>query len=175
MKIIKKFLEDNNLSLRDLQLYVEFETYKNYNEQLRDALKKNSEYVGKCFQQEVEPFHKLFPKIKRFYKVLSERSSNEYRVACLIFDQHIHYWFETNYHKVKQVGDYILGEFSFNPIWTDSIMVKDLKTFKEISIEEYNEGLKSLTNELINTKFTPNHYRFGGILPSDSRWEIEED
>jgi hypothetical protein len=103
--------------------------------------------------------------MNRYYKVISERANNEYRVSCLIFDEYPWYWFD------EGVVYYHMGDFDFRGINTDSIMINKLEGYEEIPEEEYNLAMHNYVQELCDLKWFANHKRCGGIMPYEENWE----
>jgi hypothetical protein len=92
----------------------------------------------------------------------------------LIFDEHPTYWFDYQAHKANFAGDYYLGHFEFQSFHTDSIMVTTLQSMTEISPEEFEIYAYNYSKELLNTEWLPDHYRYGGKLPTDPDWPEKE-
>ena len=42
---------------------------------------------------------------------------------------------------------------------------------EEITNDEYNTAARKYTDELLELKWSADHYRFGGKLPTDLDWE----
>lgn len=171
---IQKLTETYNISMNDLLRDLKEESRFNHETQIAEKVKANKPLVGKCFYKTLEPRHSMFPPMKRFYYIISNRSENEYRVECLIFDEHPTYWFHYQAHKAGFSGDFYLGNFEFDGFHTDSQMINELETMTEITKEEFDEHAQKYLNELLETKWVPDHYRYGGKLPTDPDWSQEE-
>lgn len=142
---------------------------KNRHEEIVNECKSHIPLINKCFLRKANP-HNMFPEMNRYFKVISEQSDNEYRVECLVFDEHPTYWFSYQSSKVGLPGDYYLGSFEFESINTEDIMVSSLKSMTQISLEEYNEAMRKYIEELITLPWYAEHYRFGGKMPTDPDW-----
>lgn len=171
---LQRFAEEHNVSVKDIVLEVKHKEKVHNETEMAEKVKANEQLVGKCFYKTIEPRHSMFPAMKRFYKVISNRSENEYRVECLVFDEHPTYWFKYQAHKIGFSGDFYLGSFEFEAFRTESKMAKDFVNITEISEEEFNEHAREYLNELLETKWIPDHYRYGGKLPTDPDWPQEE-
>lgn len=171
---LQKFAKEHNMSVNDIVSEIKHKERAHDETEMAKKVKANEHLVGKCFCKTVEPRHSMFPVMKRFYKVVSNRSENEYRVECLVFDEHPTYWFKYQAHKIGFSGDFYLGSFEFEAFRTESKMAKDFARMNEISEEEFNEHAREYLNELLETKWIPDHYRYGGKLPTDPDWPQEE-
>ena len=169
---LKDFSKDNDLSLNELISIINSEYHKESEHEIKEKVAENKDLVGKCFYT----IHKvsMFSEMKQFYLVLSNRSSNEYRVECLTFYEHPTYWFCYNSHKIKVPGDHYLGNFKFDSFKTDSFLASNIRKYTEISREEFNSYAKKYLDELLNTNWIEDHYRWGGILPTDEKWKIHD-
>ena len=128
----------------------------------------------------------MFPEMYKYYKVISERSSNEFRMEALTFTEHPTYWF--NYQHLHNynysLGDYYNGKFGFTsievedyPFFCYSASGGGINFLTEISLEEYNQALDSYIQELKEIKWNPDHCRCGGKFvtdPSFSKVQEEE-
>lgn len=158
-------------------------------EKLRAAVKEHRRYVGKCYKKRVKPCSKMFPEMWRYYKVISERSENEYHMEVLTFDERPTYWFEyqSHYqsHKGYLAGDF-LGGFDFSGIHVTNYPLfcfnhdRDvpgtyiIDTLTEISIDEYNRAMDNYVKELQGLTWYADHCRFGNTLPTDPDWPRED-
>lgn len=171
---LKELSKENNISLNDMSRLLGNESKKEQEEQLRDKVNDNKDLVGRYFYRLGHPRSKMFPEMKKFYRVLSNRSENEYRVECLTFYEHPTYWFDYNAHKIGFPGDYYLGNFEFESFVVDSFMAKDIRSLTEISKEEFDSYAKKYLDELLNLEWLEDHYRWGGVLPKDEKWKIHD-
>lgn len=166
---IRHFVTVNDIQYNDVLSFLTDESVQEQSRMCKIRACKNTDLVGRYFKT---PHKKsLFPVMYRYYKILSYRSENEYRVECLIFDEHPVYWFNSRLHKLPQPGNGFLGRFDFDSFITDSIMAKDIRNMQEITEEEFNGAARKYLEELLELKWTPNHNRFGNRLPSDDGWE----
>ena len=150
------------------------EAYKMSHEELIKKSLKNKDLVGRCFYRYESPG--LFPKMKKYYKIISYQSTNEYRVECLTFYEHPTYWFNYKSHLAQQPGDYYLGSFDFSTFRVEDEMARYFlnEDFIEISLDEYNEAIISHAKELVEMPWCANHYRYGNKLPTDPDWPQED-
>lgn len=168
---VKKVQSDFNVSAREIEEMLMKMRKKEDMLMLRNRVQSNVKYVGLCYRRTVAPHDGLFPEISRYYKVISERSSNEYRVECLIFDEFPCYWFDYQSSMTFQAGNYYEGHFDFDSFWTDSVMVSSLEKMELVPSEEFDRKAKEYTAALLEMKWTPDHYRAGGKFPGDKGWE----
>lgn len=141
-------------------------------EKIIERMSENKQYVGRCYYKETKP--NLFPKMNQYYKIISARGRNEYRIPVLTFYEHPTYWFEYESHRVHMPGDYYLGKYEFDSIEVDDVLRSDLSLFTEISNEEYNAAMDNYIKELKEMEWPADHYRYCSKLPSDPGWKTEE-
>lgn len=169
---LKELSDNNDMSLDELSRLIKEESRKEGEDVLKQKVKENENYIGKCFYRIINKERGMFPEMRKFYLVLSNRSNNEYRVECLTFKEFPTYWFEYQAHKIGCIGDYYLGSFEFESFKTESIMASSLKTMTEISKEEFDKYAKDYLDKLLNLEWIEDHYRWGGILPDNPKWKI---
>ena len=167
---LNDFLLENHMTESDLRCYLESISKNRAKERMEDQVKKNKHLEGKFFVKQLDGKGTMFPPMNRYYKVLSARSENEYRVECLIFNEHPTYWFQYQSTKVGNPGDYYLGRFEFESFSIDSIMASEFDVLREISTKEFNEAANKYLKELLTLNFVNEHYRMGGKFPSDNDW-----
>lgn len=181
---IEKILELPTDELNDLIQEVKHQTRVKEEEKMRAAVAEHTELVGKCFKMRVKPHSDMFPEMWRYYKIISTRAENEYRVSALRFDEYPTYWFDYQASKIGRVGDFYFGHYDF-----DSIIVEDFPFYcydlkgkghikvgdrlTEISLSEYNAAMILYIDRLQKIGWPADHYRFGGKKPGDSDWEKE--
>lgn len=165
---LNDFLLENHMSETDLKIYLDDMSKNRAETRIKDKVNQHTYLEGRCFVKKLDGKGTMFPPMHRYYKVLSARSSNEYRLECLIFDEHPTYWFE--YQTTKCAGDYYLGSFEFESFIVDSIMANEIEMMREIPTKEFNEAAKHYLEELLNLKFVNEHYRFGNKFPIDTDW-----
>ena len=171
---LKEFANENNISLEDLSGMLRVEATNEINGKIRENVAKNKDLVGKCFYTTVKKPSHMFPEMRKFFLVLSNRSNNEYRVECLTFYEHPTYWFEYNMHKASYPGDFYLGHFEFDGFETDSYLASNIRSYQEISKDEFNLRAKKYLNELLSLNWIEDHYRWGGVFPQDEKWKIHD-
>ena len=109
---------------------------------------KNSKYVGKCYVLNTKNG-------KRFYKVISVKSNNQFRISCLVFDENPSAKFHPLFQKAIPHHDNE-GTIHFEGIYVEDIMIK--KTFMCVAIEDMTEisegewryALQRYINQLID-------------------------
>lgn len=121
---------------------------------------ENQAYVGRFFVNK-NYRSDMAPVMKRFYKVISARSSSRGCVECLVVDEHPSYWFNYQDHKLGLPGDYYLGTFEFESIHVESVPLRDLLDLKEITSEEYTRAMIGYTTELLDAEWPCEHLRLG--------------
>lgn len=177
---LQELCENYGIKTDDIVRLIRNEEIQKEEKELRDKVAGNSHLVGKAYRKKVKPYHGMFPKMYRYYKVVSERSDYSGNVTCLIFDEIPHYWFEYQAHKLHMTGDYHLGSFEFSPIWVDNvrvenaIMVKGIEDLEEIDPDLFNSEMDKLVARIKEMDWVADHYRFGGKLPADEGWKREE-
>jgi len=140
------------------------------NQRIRKTCESHKDMIGKCFIEKIKP--ELFPEMLRFYKVISNQSSNECFLECLIFDEHPTYWFD--YQAEPAVGSWYLGNFDFESFHTEDVFISDLEKMREIGIDQYNQAMMDYTKELVNLPWYAEHYRYGNKWPTDPEWKKDE-
>jgi hypothetical protein len=167
---IKNFLKENNISATELKQALENMSKEEEEEEIKEIINSNKKFVGRYFVKN-NVKKSMFPPMKKYYKIISERAENEYRVSCLVFDEFPTYWFGYISHKSSVPGDYLNGSFDFTGIKTESIMTININSLTEITEEEYNKALKKYIERLIKLEWPAEHYHFGAIMPSDPQWK----
>lgn len=90
---------------------------------------ENQKYVGNCYELKTKNG-------KRYYKVVSVKSNNQFRVSCLVFDEKPTAKFSQLLQKAILHHDNE-GSIDFDGIYIEDVMIK--KTFMCISIEDMTE------------------------------------
>lgn len=145
------------------------------NERHNEIIKKssmNKDLVGRCFYDIEKP--SMFPEMKKFYKVISHQSINEYRVECLTFYEHPFYWFNFQAN-ANLAGDYYLGSFDFESFETEDVMASEIRSKTPISEEEFRTYAIRYVEELLDMPWTARHYRCGSKLPGSKGWDKDEE
>ncbi|MCR4617277.1 MAG: hypothetical protein K5669_03690 [Lachnospiraceae bacterium] len=171
-------LADNyGLETDDIIDAIEYDEALKADNRLREEIAENAYLVGKTFRKKVKPYSGIFPRMYRYYKVVSERSDRSGDVSCLVFDEFPHYWYEYQAHKRHMTGDYLLGYYKFCPIWSEGIPVKNtiikkgIESMEEINPEMFDTEMDKLVARIKDMKWVADHYRWGGKLPTDEDWE----
>lgn len=170
--------------LNDLMQEIKHQTRVKEEERIRAAVAEHAGLVGKCFKARIKPHAGMSPEMWRYYKIISARAENEYRVSALRFDEYPTYWFNYKSSKIGRAGDYYFGHYDF-----DSIIIEDFPFYcydlhgkgyikvgdglTEISLSEYNTAMILYIDRLQEMKWPADHYRFGGKKPGDPDWEKE--
>ena len=178
-------LDENEL--KALRSMIDNNVIDKKDEELKEKIKSNSIYVGKCYKVKVKPNSGLFPEMYKYLKVISERSTNDCRMEVLTFEEHPVYWFEYQDNKGYSVGNYFCGSFDYVGIHTEDYpffcyklgknlerQKKEIDYLEEISLEEYNTAMNQYIKELQELTWYPDHYRFGDKLPSSEDWPRKE-
>ena len=149
---------------------------------MRAVVDSHMSLVGKCFKTRIQPHSKLFPEMWRYYKIISARANNEYRVSALRFDEYPTYWFDYKMSKIGHPGDFYFGHYEFTSIVIEDFpfFCDDWKTkgetkvgdkLIEISLTEYNEAMNKYIERLQKLNWPADHYRYGNKMPTDEEWE----
>lgn len=170
LKDIALLTEKYNVDIEMVQDAFSTQILQDEHQKIVNTCKFHIPLVGKCYKIIKAKPHNMFPEMNRYFKVISEQSENECRVECLVFDEHPTYWFSYQSSKAGFPGDYYLGSFDFESIYTEDIMVSSLKSMTKISLEEYNKAMRRYIEELITLPWHAEHYRFGGKMPTDPDW-----
>ena len=167
-------LRKNGLDAGAVRRYMDTIVRKEANQALRESVEKNRVYVGKCYS--IPSFDtQMFPTMKKYVKVVSERASDAYHVSCLVFHEVPTYWFNYQGDRIGSVGNYYLGSFEFDGIYVDEIRIDDLGYGFEISDGEYRRLMQQYINELQSMPWYADHYRCGGKWPQDKNWPVNRE
>ena len=153
--------KDLNLTekeLDELQDQLNMRKQKQVYEQYIEAINKNRNYIGKCFKEKNK---------EKYIRVLSAKSSNEYRCECMCFDFPIKYTNESFLRKIF-TPDIAFGRIKFKGFYTEDyplfcnhlISGKNMRvidSLEEITEEEYflkmDQYLKELQEKIKNNEF----------------------
>lgn len=108
---------------------------------------KNQRYVGKCYELDTKNG-------KKFYKVISVKGDNQFRVSCLVFDEKPSVKFSPAFSKAHSFHENE-GHIDFDGIYVEDIMIKNtfmnitIENMTEISEGEWRYALQRYTNRLI--------------------------
>lgn len=141
---ITKFIQDSNIDLDTLHKVVQQMCVEKSNQKAVKVVEINTKLVGNCYYD----YHNNI-----YIKVISARSTSQYRVECLVFEMPPKYYF--NPHLYSVVGNNYFGEFIFGSIYTDSILITDLDQFVPITLKDYNNSLRKWVEYLINIDWKP--------------------
>ena len=108
---------------------------------LEEKYEKNKALVGRCFVRREQ----------KFFKVVSIKSNNEYRVTCLVFKKDPEADFISKWDMNSSYHHPNAGRIDFYGVYTDDILIKDLlEGCTEIDEEEYNSQLHKYIDKLID-------------------------
>ena len=137
---------------------------------LKEVIKTYEPFLGKCYC-ELTDDDEMFPPMYKYLKVVNVVRGKE-RVECLVFYEHPTYWFDYDTFNSSQTLSYKTGKFEFT-----SVEVEPVDTWyfanpyvKEITPEQYGQAMERYYKELIEMPWYTEHYRFGGVFPSDPKW-----
>lgn len=148
---LKKWAEENNLSLWDIKDMIEEDRYAEKAKTIINQFKIHEKLIGKYFKTNAS-INKT-----RYCKVISNRASDERKVTCIIFDKQVSFAFNPRFGTMCHPGDIAAGTFYFSGIKIDEIMVESAgfipslkNNYTEISEEEFREAYDNYCNELYN-------------------------
>ena len=171
---LKDILRKHGLDAGAMRRYMDAIVRKEADQKLKESVDKNRKYVGKCYS--VPSFDtEMFPSMKKYVKVVSERASDAYHVSCLVFHEVPTYWFNYQSTRIGVPGDYYLGSFEFDGIYMDEVRIDELGYGFEISEGEYNRLMQQYINELQSMPWYADHYRCGGKWPQDKNWPMNRE
>lgn len=179
LKDLNIFCENQGISLSDISDILYENNQKVYEQRMHNAVDENKHLVGTAYRERVKPDDGIFPEMYRYYKVISERSSSEDRVSCLVFDEKPYYYFlYQNEHpdgwRYKPGDDY-LGRFDFCPVWVEEIPVENgFEKFKVIEATLFDSEFESMWKKISDLEWIPDHAR-SGKLPEEDGWRISEE
>lgn len=168
---LREVLEKNGADAGAVRRYMDTIVREDAAQKIQTSVDKNRIYVGKCYA--IPSFDTvMFPSMKKYVKVVSERASDAYHVSCLVFHEVPTYWFNYQGSRIGSPGDYYLGSFEFDGIYVDEIRIDELGYGVEISVGEYNRLMQRYINELQSMQWYADHYRCGGKWPQDENWPV---
>lgn len=149
---INEFLKDNNIELCELSGAIDSIQSEEIFEKAKNHIRDNKDLVGRCFvRNSVNINGRNLPKI--YYKVISARSENEYRVECLEFKEHPNTRFNKRLRMAFSSCDKLFGSFGHTFFYIESEMAKDIRKYSEISEEEFRNVAQQFFNELMDSKW----------------------
>ena len=174
-EIINEILKLSVDDMEEIKIAVSNEIHGIYDKERKKDAESHKKYVGKCFVAEERPYYDLFPKMKKYYKVISERACNEHNVSALTFFEHPVYWYNYN-SKDNYFGNYDLESINIDDLFDARLVFNNLvfNNLTEITPEEYNKAMDNYIAELQSMDFPADHYRFGNKMPSDPGWKTEQ-
>lgn len=76
---------------------------------------------------------------------------------------------------MSPAGNLFLGHFDFDSFIVHEVFITNfIKEATEITEEEYWNAAKNYISELQDLKWTTDHWRFSGVLPSDPKWDTSK-
>lgn len=167
---IKSLCYEQDVSSEDLRCALLEEWRKEADEAIRDKVMSMKGWEGRYFVEENHVEDPMFPAMKKYYKVVSVRSENPYRVECLTFPEVPFYWFDYKDSRVDVPGNWFLGSFRYDGPHTESVMLNNVQQMTAISEEEYASAMREYTERLLKMSWVPDHAREGGKFPDDPAW-----
>jgi len=132
------FANKNNYSLSQLISFLKEHQKQSIEDEIITNCETNAPLLEKCY------YHN-----HKYYKVVSNRyAPNPHMVECLVFDEHPSCSFIHPYNMVYRAGDNYLGEFEFTSFCLQSILVRELSKFQEITNQEYWFAARTYINRL---------------------------
>ena len=127
--ILKQLKNCDEKTIKEVSRYCDEYFYNQRKEKQDEKYADNQQYVGKCYELNTK-------KGKRYYKVISIKGSNQFRVSCLVFDEKPSAKFSPSISKIHLYHENE-GLIDFESIDVESVMIK--KTFMCVSIEDMTE------------------------------------
>lgn len=158
--------EAEALSDEDLQMLasrIRNGSLKRHDAEIRKKTESHAGYVGKCYVKKVKPMSGAFPEMRKYYRVVSERADNEYRMTALTFTEKPLCSFRPRFSKTGLPGDGYSGSFRFDGIQAEDVPFfcfsfnggLEIDSMTEISEEEYFKALDAYVNEIKTMKWEP--------------------
>lgn len=146
--ILKQLKNCDEKTIKEVSRYCENFFYNQRREKQDKKYADNQKYVGKCYELKTKNG-------KRYYKVVSVKGNNQFRVSCLVFDEKPTAKFSPLLQRAIPHHNNE-GRIDFDGIYIEDVMIK--KTFMCISIEDMTEitegewryALQRYIDQLIN-------------------------
>ena len=147
-KDLRDVFKNHNLSFNENfgQIYKALYE-KEHEKRILEICASHKALVGKCYKRFEEHNSDLELKTYKYYKVISERSINQDHVSALVFFDRPYYWF--NNLGFSHLGNVYFGNFLFSFVDTEELFVPDIEDMEEVSLEEYNDAMRKLTEQVI--------------------------
>lgn len=130
---IKKILDECDYdTIEEISSYCNNIKRINREKELNNKYAENAKLVGKCYRRKMLGYNK-------FYKVVSIKSNNAYRISCLTFSEYPSAEFCSSLHFGCSHPNE--GSIDFDGVYISDPMVKDIIKWDEISEELYNKYL----------------------------------
>lgn len=137
---------------------------KNMEQQMIAETESHAKFVGRCYTRRAKTF--WGETVKRYYKIVSERASNELHMTVLTFPESPQCRFECRLSKVGMAGDGYFGNFELESIEVEDIgffcndyhpgdgqFRKVIDAFEEITPEEYERAMNAFLEQLKKLEF----------------------
>lgn len=144
MNDILQMLQDCDLeTIKEIAMSCDKIIDQNYEDDVNKKYAENQKLVGKCYREKLDDDN------ERFYKVISIKSNNMFRVSCLCFNKKIDPEF-SNFYRINGSTNDNQGYIIVDTIDIDDPMVVDLIGYEEITKEEYNQQMIDYVRRLQN-------------------------
>ena len=140
----QEFCKENNTDMQSVLREIDEQQGEIAKQKRIREFESHKNLIGKCFKNN-----------GKYYKVVSIRADNSYRISCLEFDEHPSYYFTKTSQRAFWHCDYE-GYFDFEGIYIDDEIIgkvhgnaPGLVDWEEITEEEYRAALKNYCEELL--------------------------
>ena len=171
LETIKALLSDlSPEEISELSKDISALSKNNIHKNIVALVESHKEYVGKCYILKGYSSHNDMlagkePDVNKYFKIISERATNEYRMTALTFPEKPEYTFRPHLHKMYFPGDGFCGKIALKGIDVEDVGFfcndihcggKIIDRFEEISLEEYNVAFDKYCEQLKELEFTIN-------------------
>ena len=171
LETIRTLMKDlSQEELSELSTSINTLTRNNCHKNIMDTVESHKKYVGKCYILKGYSSHNDMltgkkPNANKYFKIISERATNEYHMTALTFPENPEYTFNPHLHKMYFPGDGFCGKITLSGIDVEDVgfFCNDLQhggqkidQFEEISLEEYNEAFDKFYKQLKELQITIN-------------------
>jgi hypothetical protein len=168
MEDIKELAIKHGLKCDDIARKIQSVSADDQHKEIIAKTAEHKDMVGKCFKR--IGHIPRFGDMNVYYRIISERACNEFRVSALAFCEQPVYWFSYQSSRASRPGDWFLGNFDFDSFCVVEVMADEFSPGEEISREEFDAAMLSYTKRLMDMPWIADHYRGTGILPTDPKW-----
>lgn len=147
-------LEELEKTYTEEQIEEGFREYEAYKREktaaaIKTKIETNLALVGKYYKRKVSPHNGMFSEMWKYYKIISNYSTNEYHVSALIFHEYPCYIFNYKISRIPKAENGLYGYFDFDGIFIDDVFIDNLENMIEISKQEYDEALDLYIDRLL--------------------------